>query len=217
MAPHVWYAGYGSNLSRHRFERYLHGGIPAGGFRRYRGATDRTLPTSDRPFRLPYQLRFGGASRTWGGGMAFVDVRAPGWALARLYRISAAQFADVHAQENAGLADPADLSAIVRGQSVHAGRGNYPLITCCGDVEGEPILLFTTQQLPTPAAPRPPYLRAISAGLAEAHGLRSSDIVTYLRATPEVAPVYDVAALSAIVREGVAAAMVPPPRHSSPS
>lgn len=215
---HVWYASYGSNLSRHRFERYLHGGTPVGGRRRYRGARDRTPPAEDRPFHLPWRLRFGGASRTWGGGgMAFVDVTAHGRTLARMYRLRTGQFTDVHAQENGGIALPTDVGALPPGTPVRAGGGNYPMLVCCGRIDGVPIVTFTSDGLPRRAAPATAYLRTIAAGLAESHRLGPKAIARYLRGAPAVRDAYDEATLSAVARAGVAVAMVPPPRHSSPA
>jgi hypothetical protein len=213
----VWYASYGSNLSRPRFERYLRGGTPAGGRHHHPGARDRTPPSADRPFTLPYRLRFGGESRTWGGGMAFVDTRGRGHVLARVYRISAEQLADVYAQENGGDADPTDLSAIADGQHVIAARGNYPAIMRCGTLDGLPVFTFTARHMPQRRAPRPPYLRTIAAGLVASHRLIPAAIVRYLRKAPSVRATYDVAELSTVVRAGVADAIVAPPTHSSPS
>jgi hypothetical protein len=217
MSAHVWYASYGSNLSRRRFEHYLTGGTPTGGRRRYPGARDRSAPSDDRPYHLPYRLRFGGASRTWGGGMAFVDTTAAGRTLARMYRLTVGQFGDVHTQENGGDADPADLADLAPGQAVRAGRGNYPLVVCCGHVDAAPVLTFTCDEVPTATAPARAYLRTIAGGLAESHALTTVGIVAYLRTAPAVRAAYDRAALSTIARAGVAASMVPPPRHSSPS
>lgn len=213
----IWYASYGSNLSRRRFERYLRGGTPRGGRRRYPGARDPRPPSDDRPTTLPYRLRFAGESRTWGGGMAFLDTTSHGHVLARAYRISIEQFADLHAQENAGAADPADLSAVTDGQQVLAGRGNYPAIVRCGTIGGTPVFTFTAQQLAMPNAPAPIYLRTIATGLAEAHALGTAPIIDYLRGAPAVAAAYEGDALSSVVAAGVADAMVAPPRHSSPS
>jgi hypothetical protein len=217
MSSHVWYASYGSNLSRHRFERYLHGGTPAGGRLRYPGACDRTPPTDDRAFHLPWRLRFGGASRTWGGGMAFVDVTVRGRTLARMYRLHAGQFADVHAQENGGNALPTDIGALPPGTPVRAGDGNYPMVLCCGRIGGEPIVTFTSDTPPRRTAPAPAYLRTIAAGLTESHRLVPEAIVRYLRRAPTVRAAYDEDALTLVARAGAATAIVPPPRHSSPS
>lgn len=217
MSSSVWYAGYGSNLWRHRFERYLHGGTPVGGRRRYRGARDSTPPSGDRAIELPFPLRFGGASRTWGGGMAFVDTARRGRTLARAYRITAEQFADVHAQENGGDADPTDLAAVADGDHVVAGRGNYPLIVRCGTLHGAPVVTFTATRPPAQRPPAHAYLHTIAAGLAESRRMTPAAIAAYLREAPAVAAGFDAAVLTAVVEAGVAAAMVPPPRHSSPS
>lgn len=217
MSTRVWYASYGSNLSRHRFERYLHGGVPRGGRRRYPGARDRRPPSGDRPVALPYRLRFGGASRTWGGGMAFLDTAAHGHVLARAYRITVEQFADIHAQENGGDADVADLAAVGDGQRVVAGRGNYPVIVRCGTLEGSPVFTFTARRLPARRSPATAYVRTIAAGLAESRGMAAAAIITYLRRAPSVTLGFGSRELAAVVEAGVAAAMVPPPRHSSPS
>jgi hypothetical protein len=217
MSSHVWYASYGSNLSRHRFEHYLHGGTPVGGRRHHPGARDRTPPAEDRPFHLPWRLRFGGASRTWGGGMAFVDITERGRTLARMYRLRAGQFADVHAQENGGNALPTDIGALRPGTPVRAGGGNYPLLVCCGHIDGVPVVTFTSDTLPRRVAPATAYLRTIAAGLAESHCLNPTAIARYLRGSPAVRAAYDEDTLAAVASAGVAAAIVPPPRHSSPS
>lgn len=149
--------------------------------------------------------------------MAFVDTTVEGRTLARIYRIRAEQFADVHAQENGGDARPADLDALAPGQRVHAAGGNYPVIVCCGVVDRTPVLTFTAERVPDPAAPAPSYLRTIAAGLVEAHRLAAPRIVRYLRSARAVRAAYTPSELSAVVRAGVASAMVPPPRHSSPS
>jgi hypothetical protein len=217
MSTRVWYASYGSNLSRHRFERYLDGGVPRGGRRRYPGARDRRPPSGDRPVALPYRLRFGGASRTWGGGMAFLDTAARGHVLARAYRITVEQFADIHAQENGGDADVADLAAVGDGQRVVAGRGNYPVIVRCGTLDGAPMFTFTAEHLPSCNPPVAAYVRTIATGLAESHRMATAPIVDYLRAAPAVGASYDPATLSAVVAAGVDDAMVAPPTHSGPS
>lgn len=233
MRTYVWYAAYGSNLSRTRFEHYLRGGTPPGGRRRYAGARDHTAATHDRPATLPWPLRFAGRSRTWGGGMAFVDTAAHGRTLARLYRITADQLVDVHAQENAGDTDVCDVRTMEPGDRIAAGRGNYPDIVCCRRLDGEPMVTFAATQVTTPAPPSPPYLRTIAVGFAEAHGLDRAAIVSYLRATPVVAAAYSRRALDDIVADAdqdhlIAAStgttdaatvdvMVAPPTHSSPS
>lgn len=217
MATRVWYVSYGSNLARDRFDRYLLGGTPTGGRRHYRGCRDRTPPAADRPVTLPHRLRFGGASRTWGGGMAFVDTAQAGRTLGRAYLVTAEQFAEIHAQENGGDAHVTDVSALPSGTPVRAAGGNYPMLVRYDDGDDVPLVTFTAARVPPASAPAQPYLRTIARGLAEAHRLTPTAIARYLRAAPAVRAGYDRAALAAVVRDGVVASTVAPPRHSSPS
>ncbi|NOX31727.1 MAG: hypothetical protein GXP35_17035, partial [Actinobacteria bacterium] len=120
----VWYASYGSNLLRQRFEHYLTGGTFRGAPQRgqHVGARDSALPTDDRAWRVPHGLRFAGESTRWsGGGVAFLDPAVgSGEAVVRMYRITAAQFSDVAAQEN-GLR-PGDLSVDVDALVANGGQ-----------------------------------------------------------------------------------------------
>src|SRR5438132_918472 len=71
----VWYAAYGSNLSRERFDVYLRGGTPVGGRHEYPGCRDQSPPVEDQRWDCRSSLRFGGKrpSQTWGGGVALID------------------------------------------------------------------------------------------------------------------------------------------------
>ena len=95
----LWYAAYGSNLARDRFENYLSGGRPVGATRHYPGARDSSPPIDDRPLLLAGRLFFAWESPTWGGGIAFYDPDGEGTVYARAYRITAEQFSDLAAQE----------------------------------------------------------------------------------------------------------------------
>ena len=69
----VWYVAYGSNLSQDRFACYV-AGRPAGGRpAQLPGCRDRTPPREIVGLPAPGPLRFGGLSRVWGGGLAFLD------------------------------------------------------------------------------------------------------------------------------------------------
>lgn len=149
--------------------------------------------------------------------MAFVDTTIHGHVLARAYRITVEQFADLHAQENGGDADAADLAAFGDGQRVIAGRGNYPVIIRCGTLDGVPMFTFTAERLPSCNVPSAAYVRTMAAGLAESHHMTTTPIVDYLRAAPAVGASYDPATLSTVVAAGVEDAMVAPPTHSGPS
>jgi len=182
----VWYASYGSNLLRQRFEHYLTGGSFAGAPQRsqHAGARDSTLPTDDRAWRVPHGLRFAGESTRWsGGGVAFLDPGVgSGEAVVRLYRITAEQFGDVAAQEN-GLSPgdlDVDVDALVSngGQDISNrwyGRGLY-----LGDVDGSPVVTFTAKVNVEPVtSPSSSYVAVVAKGLLEC-GLSATEVVSYL-------------------------------------
>src|SRR5215510_7278889 len=91
----VWYATYGSNLLRTRFDYYIQGGRPKGALRDYSGCRDRTAPRDARRAVLPYTLYFAQRSDSWDGAIAFIrrtvsDTRTYG----RMYLVTYGQFND---------------------------------------------------------------------------------------------------------------------------
>ncbi len=191
MVERVWYAGYGSNLSRERFLCYLRGGRPPGGARVYRGCADRRAPSADVAATLPFGLYFAGASTVWGGGIAFVDPRATGDSvtLARLWLVTRGQFTDLVAQENhvAALRLPARHGAT--GRLYVCGSGRYGAVLHCGQRDGRAVLTVTSPDEPggrALAAPRPAYVRAMVSGLRETHGLAVEAALEYLLDRPGV-------------------------------
>jgi hypothetical protein len=70
----IWYAGYGSNLSRARFNC---GGTPEGSTRTYPGCRDKTPHRPDRKLKLPHQPYFAGHSNTWNAAVAFIRPTPP--------------------------------------------------------------------------------------------------------------------------------------------
>ena len=179
MSELVWYAAYGSNLSRARFDHYLRGGTPAGAGHAYPGCRDPSHPLEDRPWEISSELVFGGTSRTWGGGVAFVD-RGASTAKARLYLITLEQFEDVVAQEN--WLQPGSVS--VRGDlSVEIDVGaehTYRLLLPLGEVAGRPVLTLTQRRGTSPAKPSARYLRHIADGLSESHSMTLDEVASYL-------------------------------------
>ena len=88
MIPYVWYAAYGSNISRERFMRYI------------ARCTDQTEPVESEAFILPYDIFFATNSRMWDGmGVAFLDDGKPGMSAGRIYRISRSQFTQIQRME----------------------------------------------------------------------------------------------------------------------
>jgi hypothetical protein len=190
----VWYASYGSNLSRERFLTYLRGGRPSGASRTYAGARNRSDPQDDRPLTLPGRVFFAWESPTWGGGIAFYDADTPGTALARAYLLTDQQFADVAAQEmHREPGSDLDLTHVLEHSRHDTGPGRYESLHLVGDLDGHPVLTFTTPD-PTELQPNSPtaaYLMTIADGLREAHGLDDERIADYLLACPGGAPGWD--------------------------
>jgi hypothetical protein len=203
---HVWYASYGSNLCRDRFLCYVRGGRPPGASRGYGGARDSTLPTEDRPLTLPGEVFFGWTSRTWGGGIAFYDADSTGTALARAYRVTSQQLADVAAQEmRREPGEDLDLAQVMETSRQDLGRGRYAALHLVGELDGEPVLTFTA---PDPAAlehrpPAPAYLAMLARGLGESHGLSGAEVVSYLRERPGLGPDWDEGRLGELVSDAV--------------
>lgn len=178
---------YGSNMARARLACYLAGGRPPGAKRHYPGARDHTLPREDRAVHLPGRLWFSGESSVWGGGTAFYDHDAAGPTPARAYRITAAQLADVAAQEmHRSPAHDDPLEAVLASglKDRHAvGPGRYETLVAVGRLDGLPMFTFTAPHghadVPH-AAPSAPYLAMIGAGLREAHDWSDAEVATYL-------------------------------------
>lgn len=202
----VWYAAFGSNLLRARFNAYLTGGPvphrPDGGHQD--GGRDPAPPRADCRFALPHRLRFAGSSRSWGGGgVAFIDPEpGPGAScLGRLWLITAGQLADVARQEN-GLAapPPIDLDEVVTAGHVDLEGGWYRRLLHLGPgPEDRPVLTVTCDRSDRHAL-RPAhrsYLRVVGLGLMETWDLDPPTAAAYLAGSAGNAASVDTAALAA--------------------
>ena len=168
MFEHVWYAGYGSNLSRQRFLCYILGGKPALGLRKHRGSRDTTPPAADRILTVKHRLYFAlpeGSTRTqnWGpGGVAFIDPEIDEGAetICRIWKITGEQYEDVRRQE---------------------GLTWYDKEVTLGEAHGIPILTVSHGcHLEHTLPPSPAYLKTIAMGLKETAGLSGEEIAIYL-------------------------------------
>jgi hypothetical protein len=187
----VWYVAYGSNMSAERLACYLEGGCPPGGSRAHPGARDPRLPRRSIPVDLPGAVYFAGHSRQWGGGVAFYDHEADGPSAARAYLVTAAQFADIAAQEMHRVPEPGDpLEEIVLGglpahlEGRHSvGPGHYETLVEVGRHDGAPMLTFTAPHgidHVEHTAPSPSYLRTLVAGLGESRSWTRRQALAYL-------------------------------------
>lgn len=86
----VWYACYGSNISKERFMRYI------------ANCADTTPPVEDREFLFKHNIYFAKKARNWhNGGKAFLDDTCRGKAYGRVYKIKMEQFEQIKQQEGA--------------------------------------------------------------------------------------------------------------------
>ena len=183
----VWYVAYGSNLERGRFGCYLEGGVPEGGARDYAGCSDPSAPAGDVPVELPGRLVFAGTSTVWGGGMAVYDRAGDGQVAGRAYLLTRDQLGDVVAQEMrrepAGAFARRLAGALVEADSLQVlGPGRYETLVRLEDLDGRPAFTVTCDDADElePKAPTAPYLRMIAAGLRDAHGWETAQVVDYL-------------------------------------
>lgn len=205
MQRRLWYAAYGSNLSRARFEFYLSGGRPPGAARNYPGARDSTPPGDDRPLILPGTLYFAWQSQVWGGGVAFYDPAAPGAsAAARAYLLTEQQFSDIAAQEmhRPPGTDLDVYGLLAESQTATTGPGRYATLHQLSEMDGLPVVTFSapwsSQNAPL-NAPSASYLQLIAAGLRETHRWPGARIADYLLAAPGVDLGWDRAALTQLI------------------
>jgi len=219
---HVWYAAYGSNLSRDRFTHYLTGGRPPGAARGYDGARDASEPLGDVPLTLEGQVYFAWDSPTWGGGIAFYDPDASGGVVdvgpdaggapgvaARAYLVTGEQFSDVASQEmRRPIGRDLPLAELFReGRTAVLGPGRYDTLHVVGEVDAVPVVTFTASWEHASAALNPPvdaYLRTIATGLAESHGWDPPEICDYLLSRPGSAPTWTPDALADLVTDALA-------------
>jgi hypothetical protein len=186
----VWYASYGSNMSAERLACYLTGGCPPGAARSYPGARDSTLPTDVRPLELAGCVYFAWHSRIWGGGIAFYDPDGPGSSVGRAYRLSLGQLSDLLEQEmhrEPGVDH--DLSELLAEGATVLGDGRYESLHVVGELDGEPVVTFTSPESMHAAdhnEPAAAYLATMASGLVEGHAWDADRVVEYLLDRPGI-------------------------------
>ncbi len=185
----IWYAGYGSNLDRVRFLHYLEGGTPPGGRRTAPGSRDPSPPADERALSFAGTMFFAWESPTWGGGISFVDVGGEELVLARAYLLTDDQFCDVATQEMHRVpGTDLDLARVLEHRRHTYGPGRYETLHHLGELDGHPVLTFTAESRDAvpPNEPREGYLRLLSRGLRETHGLDRDQVVDYLLGRPGI-------------------------------
>lgn len=185
----VWYAGFGSNLLRERFDCYIKGGKPKGSNADYAGCRDKSDVQGDQPIKLHHALYFADHSNAWNGAAAFVRPAASETTTyGRMYLITYGQLNDVVRQENGRdvpgnvIVPPYDEWTRVDHCEI-AGFRLYGRLIKIGMQVQHPILTLTaTRDDFLIGAPSEAYIKTIVAGLEETYPcLRKSEILHYLR------------------------------------
>jgi hypothetical protein len=183
----LWYVSYGSNLEAARFGCYLRGGRTPGSRVVAPGCRDPQRPEADQPVELPWALWFGGRSRTWHGGPAFLDTEVAGRTVARAWLVTVEQLADVIAQENHLAPGTIALDDdVLTGGGVVLPDASYGRLILLPPVEGVPAVTFTYVVRPVGRLPCSPYLDVLRRGLGEL-GLSTEEATTYLATQPQLA------------------------------
>lgn len=215
----VWYVSYGSNLLYERFSHYIGGGKFGLSKRELPGCSDTTPPREERPLTLQFQMYFAGLSKTWNGPVAFIDPEQGGETLARAYLITRQQFWQIVAQESLSTIGgqpptPDDLPTDASGIT---GEGKYDRLVNCGDLDGYPLLTFTSPtRHETFAPPMPAYLQTIGLGLCEAHGISPAEAAQYLATRAGVKGNYSAQLIQQLIEELVPAQTPAPELATSP-
>lgn len=165
---HIWYVGYGSNLSEQRFLCYIQGGTPRFGKKHNNGCKDKTLPLENKSIIIHYPLYFALPSSNketsnWGsGGVAFIsphkDEKSKTYC--RMWRITKEQYEEVREQE---------------------GRYWYNKPIPLGEDGGVPICTITNEvELNNIIPPSEAYIKTIAIGLKETYNFNNEKISNYL-------------------------------------
>ena len=176
--PLVWYASFGTNLSRARLGCYISGGTPVGARRAYEGCRD-----------LPGHLRFAGESSVWGGGMAFYSPSGPGTVHARAYLLRLEQLVDLVAQE---ARHPVGTALVLAdtGHTRHGLSTVYDVLMDLGELDGHRLLTLSASRHHPLAPPSAAYLRTMADGLADGFDLDVDARVAYLASAEGMLPTW---------------------------
>lgn len=198
----LWYASYGSNLSRTRFLTYIEGGRAPGSRSTHMGCRDATPPADDIAIRYSGALHFAYQSGRWDGqGVGFLDETRTSQALGRAYSITSEQFDDVVAQENGGrrTGKPVPLTDVLDNGHAATTTGLYSNLVHIGDYHNAPVITFTGsfsaqdalagahEKNPAYHARNEPsrnYLRMLGSGLHGTFGMTKGQQADYLRGCP---------------------------------
>ena len=209
LKKYCWYASYGSNISKHRFECYITGGRPTGSTRNYKGCSNKTLPLRQFVFTTSRELYFAKRSKTWSnGGVGFITSREDpdNITICKAYLICVDQFIEIALQESRGLTrKDFDLQKCYEDGYYEMNCNSwYGLLLLLGLKEDYPIFTFTSCKTLYSEINKPDeyYLLTISTGLKELN-YKNEDIVSYLESKRGIKEYYNHSALVSIVEKEI--------------
>ncbi len=191
---YVWYATFGTGLSKDNFNCLIRGGVMEGSRVTHQGCRDNTLPDKDKFLSLPFELFFAGESKSWHGGRLILDTKRTSNAhtIARAYLITIEQFEDIVAQENLQ-GQPARLPL---SRAIHHGYAKiegiqgerlYDELLYCGHEDRTPMFTLTSSQPRFPGAPPSSgYTLALMKGLSQNPNMTTEAVVDYIARTPGI-------------------------------
>lgn len=183
----VWYAAYGTNLSRARMACYLEGGRPPGASRSDEGCRDPTPPRESRALTLAGSVRFAGRSGMWGGGMAFYTPGHTGEVRLRAYLLRLEQLGDLVAQETRHPVGRT-FSLAPEGSTRHGLSEVYDLVLDLGVLDGRRLLTLSSSRDHPANPPSSAYVRTMFDGLADGFGMRPEARIVYLAGLGGIQP-----------------------------
>ena len=155
----VWYACYGSNLSKDRFRCYIKGGKCKQNGVTYSGCSDKSEWTDEAVSVFDGELYFGNKSGSWDDkGVAFYDPDVTGVTYMRMYKIKYAQFRELQRMEG-------------------ASPNWYGRIVCLGIKDNIPIYTLTSETRRPPNSPSKVYLRLLTDAMINELGLSAETVL----------------------------------------
>jgi hypothetical protein len=209
LKKYCWYASYGSNISKPRFECYITGGRPTGSARKYEGCSDKTLPLSQFVFTTSRELYFAKKSKSWSnGGVGFITSSEipDNITICKAYLIRVDQFIEIALQESSGLTrkDFDFQKCYEDGYYEMNCNSWYGLLLSLGLEEDYPIFTFTSCKTLYSEINKPDeyYLLTISTGLKELN-YKNEYIVSYLESKRGIKEYFNHSDLVSLVEKGM--------------
>ncbi|KAL2462980.1 Histone deacetylase 5 [Forsythia ovata] len=199
----IWYATFGSNINKSRFDCYIEGGQMEGMQKPCVGSVDKSQPKEIMWKTFPHRLFFArDRSDTWGpGGVAFLhpESNIQEKTYMHLYKITLEQFNDVLLQENASsrdmirpLFDLTSLQTIETEKCISVElvqKGWYHNVVYLGKENNIPILTMTctlsdiddfkSGKFPV-NSPAKAYANTLVEGLVQGKQLSKAEAIAYI-------------------------------------